>query len=205
MLILSDLEPLFIGGTRFCYLHPSNPDRCIKVLRPDRTGVARKHQMTGWKQFRPASSFDDQLKEIKAYKTLLGQKNPRIWKHIPDYYGTEATDMGIGIVTRLLRNDDGSFPPNLQDLVRQGISPALEKGITEFRSWLLEEAVVTRDLLPHNIIAVTEKDGSQRVIIVDGIGNSEFIPISTWFTFFARQKISRKLTKFTHRLELLLP
>jgi hypothetical protein len=153
MLKLKGSEPLFVGGTRYCFIHPDHADRCVKVLRPDRTGAARKARLRNWKRFLPASSFDDQLKEIKAYRVLQRRNDPELWQHVPEYFGTADTDMGLGIVTRLFRNADGSY----------------------------------------------------RVLVVDGIGNSEWIPVSTWSRFFARRKIARKIAKFRYRTRILLP
>lgn len=204
MLKFEGCEPLFVGGTRFCFIHPDYPDRCVKVLRPDRTGEARKRDAKNWKRFLPPRFFDDQLKEIRAYKELIRQNNPRIWQFVPEYFGTVDTDMGVGIVTRLYKNDDGSWPENLEKILPDGLSNSLTDGIEVFLAGVLDEHIVTRDLLPHNIIAVQRGDKKQ-VLIVDGIGNSELIPISTWFNFFAKRKITRKITKFRGRVSILLP
>ena len=67
------------------------------------------------------------------------------------------------------------------------------------------ELFLTRDLLPHNIIAVADSPERFRLVIVDGIGNSEFLPLSHWFKFCARAKIERKIRKFDHRIQILLP
>lgn len=204
MLALQGSEPLFVGGTRFCFIHPQHPDRCVKVLRPDRTGEARKAVIKNWKRVLPPRFFDDQLKEIKAYKELQRQNNPEVWRYVPEYFGTVDTDMGIGIVTRLFRNDDGSWPQNLEQQLPQGLDAALEQGIEHFVQGVANEHIVTRDLLPHNIIAVKRGEGYQ-ILIVDGIGNSELIPISTWSRFFSGQKIARKIKKFRYRVSILLP
>ncbi len=208
MLQLKGTEPLFVGGTRFCFIHPQHPDRCVKVLRPDRTGEARKRDAQNWKRFLPPRFFDDQLKEIRAYDELISQQNPRLWEHIPEYYGTVETDMGLGIVTRLYKNGDGSWPENLEEALPNGLSPALDDAIERFLQGLLREHIVTRDLLPHNLIAVKQGEGKSekyQVLIVDGIGNSELVPISTWFHFFAKRKIQRKIAKFRYRASILLP
>ena len=127
------------------------------------------------------------------------------WRHVPEYFGCVQTDQGLGIVTALYRDHDGGFPKNLEQLVPYGISDHLELAIIEFKEWLRRTLFLSRDLLPHNIIAVAGSDHSYRLVIVDGIGNSEFIPISSWFKQSARKKIERKLTKFDYRLRILLP
>ena len=74
----------------------------------------------------------------------------------------------------------------------------------EFKAWLRRELFLTRDLLPHNIIAVADHPERYRLIVVDGIGNSEFIPVSHWFRSLARLKIERKIRKFDDRTRILL-
>ena len=84
-----------------------------------------------------------------------------------------------------------------------GDDAILEEGLSEFKLWLRQELIVTRDLLPHNIIVVRESTEHCRLMIVDGLGNSEWIPVSTWFRSFARRKVERKIAKFNGRVGIL--
>lgn len=204
MMNLHNLDPFAIGGTRRCYIHPNDATRCVKVLRPDRTPSARRAAVSGWRRFKRLKSFDDQRKETKAYRRLkrCGQLD---YTHVPLYYGTVETDQGIGIVTALFRDFDGGFPKNLEELLPRGMTDALEQAVDEFKQWLRRELFLTRDLLPHNIIAVADSPERYRLVIVDGIGNSEFIPLSHWFECCARAKIERKIRKFDYRIRILLP
>ncbi|WOJ94474.1 YrbL family protein [Congregibacter variabilis] len=204
MLKLKNSRPLFVGGTRYVFQHPEHANRCIKVLRPDRTGTARKILRKDFKRHLPARFLDDQLKEIKAYRELLSRASETLWRYVPRYHGTEETDMGVGIVTQLMRNADGSWPKNLEQILSNGTDPALEAGIEEFVDAVGKLRILSRDLLPHNIIAVKE-DSGYRVMLVDGIGNAELIPLSTWSGFFARRKTQRKIRRFRQRCALLIP
>ena len=128
------------------------------------------------------------------------------WKHVPEYFGTVDTDMGLGIVTRVFRNHDGTYPLTLEHLVPKGITDSLEQALEEFKAWLRKELFLSRHLLPHNIIVVETEPSAYTLVIVDGIGNSEMIPISSWFDFFAKRKIERKIQYFDFRIsELLAP
>ncbi|GAB5415500.1 MAG: hypothetical protein Cons2KO_31030 [Congregibacter sp.] len=175
------------------------------MLRPDRTGEARKPLRKDFKKYLPARFLDDQRKEIKAYRELLTRASETLWRHVPRYHGTEETDMGVGIVTQLMRDADGTWPKNLQQLLPNGLTPELEEGLQDFTSAVRELRILSRDLLPHNIIAVREKNGSYRVMLVDGIGNAELLPVSTHFAFFATRKTARKISRFQQRCNLLLP
>lgn len=204
MIKLKHSRPLFVGGTRYCFQHPQHRDRCIKVLRPDRTGAARKLLRRDFKRWLPERYLDDQRKEIRAYRELLENASERLWRYVPRYHGTVDTDMGIGIVTQLMRNADGSWPSNLEALLPGGMTPELEEGIERFLEGVSGMRILTRDLLPHNMIAVRETRG-YRVMVVDGIGNAELIPISSWFDSFARRKTQRKIQRFRQRSAALLP
>ena len=160
--------------------------------------------MRGFRRFRSLKHFDDQWKEKRAYQFLVDLERESVWDHVPRYYGVEETDLGIGIVTELFKNEDGSFPQSLEDLLRQEGSDFPRLAIEEFKDWLRAELFLSRNLLPHNIIVVDGPQNTQKLVIVDGIGNSEFVPISTWFKAFARRKIERRIRFFNRRVELLL-
>ncbi|MEM1141223.1 MAG: YrbL family protein [Pseudomonadota bacterium] len=220
MLNLKYSRPLFVGGTRYCFAHPQYGDRCVKVLRPDRTGEVRKRYRKDFKRYLPARFLDDQRKEIIAYEALDRTASAAHWRHVPRYHGTVATDMGLGIVTELLRNEDGSWPKNLRELFslgevraqshddadeREAITTrpaqdqiALLDGIDEFLEAVRELRILSRDLLAHNIVALKE-ESRYRVVLVDGIGNAELIPVSSWSDLFAARKVERKIARFRQR------
>lgn len=202
-LTLGHNTPFAIGGTRLCFIHPDDSSKCVKVLRQDRTPQARRKTTTGFKKLRPVKHWDDQQKELTAYRHLLKRDSHALWHHIPEFFGSVETDLGLGIVTQIFRNFDGKFPRNLEQEIPHGVDANLNAGIADFKGWLRRELVVTRDLLPHNIIVVRDSAEGCRLVIVDGLGNSEWIPVSTWLRSFARRKIERKIAKFEHRVDSL--
>jgi len=46
MITLKDKEPFTSGGNRLCFRHPANPERCLKVIRSDRTPAIRRAEKT---------------------------------------------------------------------------------------------------------------------------------------------------------------
>lgn len=216
MLNLADREPFAVGGTRRCYVHPDDDNLCVKVLRPDRTAAARLANARGWRRLKGRRGFDDQRKELKAYRQL-SRRCFGDWTHVPRCHGAVDTDQGIGIVTDLHRDWHGGFPANLEELLpvapvapvalaaAGGPTGALGAAIDEFKAWLRRTRFLSRDLLPHNIIAVAVEQNRYRLVIVDGIGNSELLPLSSWFDACARRKIERKIRKFDGRVRMLLP
>lgn len=205
MLKLAGREPFAIGGTRRCYVHPEDEQLCVKVLRADRTAAMRLQAAQGWRKLKGRRGFDDQRKELKAYRTLE-RRGMGDWTHVPRCFGAVETDMGVGIVTALHRDWNGAFPPNLEQLLpKAGLSSPLAEAIAEFKAWLRRDLFLSRDLLPHNIIAVATAKERFCLVIVDGIGNSELVPFSSWFDVCARRKVERKIRKFDYRVRILLP
>ena len=204
MLRLANETPFAIGGTRRCYVHPRDEKLCVKVLRPDRTAAARLASATGWRRLKGARGFDDQRKELKAYRQLL-RRGGCDWRHVPRCHGAVDTDQGVGVVTDLVRNHDGALPRNLEQLLPDGLTAPLAAAIDEFKAWLRRDLFLSRDLLPHNIIGVALAAERYRLMIVDGIGNSELLPLSNWLKPCARLKVERKIRKFDARVRILLP
>lgn len=200
---LEGRTPFAVGGTRLCFVHPHDASKCVKVLRQDRTPQERRKLTTGIKKYRSLKHWDDQSKELIAYHQLLNRNTATVWQHIPEFFGSVETDLGLGIITRVFRNFDGEFPRNLEQEVPLGDDTILNAGLSEFKHWLRQELIVTRDLLPHNIIVVRDSAEHCRLMIVDGLGNSEWIPVSTWFRSFARRKVERKIAKFNGRVGIL--
>lgn len=203
ILSLKAHTPFAVGGTRLCFVHPDDSSKCVKVLRRDRTPQERRKLTTGIKKYRSLKHWDDQSKELIAYRQLLNRNSDTVWQHIPEFFGSVETDLGLGIITRVFRNFDGQFPRNLETEVPLGVDAILKEGLFEFKRWLRQELIITRDLLPHNIIVVRDSAKHCRLMIVDGLGNSEWIPVSTWFRSFACRKVERKITKFNGRVGIL--
>ena len=78
MIKLNDLIPFAKGGNRMCFIHPDNPNRCLKVTHPGILTKIRKSK-PWYKQLRSIESFDDNLREQNAYnQKALKSDNPEL-------------------------------------------------------------------------------------------------------------------------------
>ena len=197
---LSDREILFKGGNRLCFLHPDDANKILKVLRPEKKPELRRKQVPLYKKIRPLSAFNINLKELKAYHSL-NKKGNGIWKHFPKCFGMMETDMGSAVCQELIKEKDGSIPITLMEYIQKnGFTREIEKAMGEFFSFLLENLIVTRDLHGKNLI-LKKKNGGFRIYMIDGIGNSDFIPIANVSKTWARRKITRNLKELRNKLE----
>ena len=186
------------GGRRHCFLHPEDPGRCIKTLSDRGDPATRRRSAIWYKRFRPLSTFDDNLRELKSFHELekLGEE---VWDHFPRCFGMKSTSRGRGIVTQLIRDQDGEISQNLQDYIKQqGKTPELRAGLETFFDLLRSRVVLTRDLLDHNLVAQIGEEGLT-VFMVDGFGSSDAFPFSSWSKRLGLRKVNRKIRKFRQR------
>ena len=73
------------------------------------------------------------------------------------------------------------------------------------KNYLLDQAIIMRDLKDDNLLLQRLSDEQNRLVIIDGVGNNEFIPLSELISVFTSMKIDRKWEKFRRKLQGNLP
>ena len=69
MIDLNGVTPFAEGGNRRCFVHPNNPNRCLKVIHSGLLETIIKNK-PWYKKLRSAESFDDNLRERDAYNFI---------------------------------------------------------------------------------------------------------------------------------------
>ena len=188
------------GANRVCYVHPNDSAKLLKIIKPWKRACHKRGQAPWFKRLRPASCFDDNLIELKAFKSL--QKKQHYERHFPRCYGLVQTDMGEALCVEYIRS--GSVDNECQSLEAylqaHGFTEEIVKALDELACFLYNNAIITRDLRCFNIMLRITEQGIN-LIIVDGLGNSEFLPVSDFFPALGRIKIKRKLKRFQKRLQ----
>ena len=200
MINLSDATPFAEGGNRKCYVHPNNKDRCLKVVH---FGILEKIKKSKpwYKKIRPLESFDDNLREENAYQQkaiINGDSN--IWDHLAKWYGMKETDIGMASETELIRNG-GKIADTLESyLFKNGMTDEIKNSITTFQEWLRESLVLTKNLIPHNLVIKKEND-EMLIKIIDGLGSQAFIPLPSYSNFFAKRYVERRIELMDSRIK----
>tara|TARA_B100000963_G_scaffold348444_1_gene356021 strand:- start:494 stop:1129 length:636 start_codon:yes stop_codon:yes gene_type:complete len=199
MIYLDGIKPFAEGGNRKCFVHPDNPDRCLKVVH---LGLPRKikNNKSWYKRFRSIESFDDNLREQKAYdQKALKNDDPNLWLHLARWYGMTETSIGIASETELIRNGDMIAETLETYLFREGITEEIKASIEDFEQWLREHLVLTKNLIPHNL--VLDYQGDKILIkIIDGLGSQAFVPLPNYSNFFAKRYIDRRIELMWSRI-----
>ena len=200
MIKIKDKKWLAQGANRVCYVHPDDPNKLLKIIKPEKRAKVKKSQAPWYKKMRSSVCFDDNLQELKAFKRL--EKKEGVENYFPKCFGVVETDLGEAICVECIHSGlEGRNILSLQNYLREyGFTNEIMKALDELCCFLYDNLIVTRDLRMFNIM-VRHKNEMINLVIVDGLGNSEFIPISDFIASFARTKMQRKFKRFKQRMD----
>ncbi len=183
MLTLDSSQLVGRGLRRECYLHPADENKCVKVV------VAGDHKETAREQ---------------SYYRLLAKRRIS-WKMLARFYGNTETNRGPGAVFELIRDYNGEVSKTL----KQYLSAAGETGLDYqklsqalflLKQYLLQWKIVTMAIKPGNMVFKKTSPSEAALVVIDNIGNSDFIPICNYVDFIAVRKIRRKWQRFEKAL-----
>ena len=199
MINLEEITPFAKGGNRLCFVHPQNPDRCLKVVHPGLLEEIKKNK-SWYKKLRSIKSFDDNLREKEAYnQKALKKDDPEIWLHLAKWYGMTETNIGMASETELIKNDNEIAETLETYLFREGITEEIKKSIKEFQTWLKKHSVLTKNLIPHNLV-LSRQNEKIVIKIIDGLGSQAFIPLPSYSSFFAERYVKRRIQLMWSRI-----
>jgi len=167
------------GLHRECFEHPDNPNWCVKII--------------------VAGNSNENHREAAYYREL--DRRGISWEMLTRFHGLVETNLGEGAVFDLVRDYTGEVSGTLarylkSDELTASHSAALAGALTALKAYLLENRVITMTLKTKNILFQRAVDGQGKLVIVDNVGNSDFIPAANYSAFLARLKIQRKWHRF---------
>ena len=173
------------GRHRICYQHPQDSSKCIKILyNPDDGGKKEVRREVGY--------YRKRLTQIQHSRA------------IPDFHGKVDTPLGEGYVFDLIRDHDGGISKTLGHYIENDLlTPAeIDKLLYELRNDLIAHHIATMNLKDYNILycRTSERDGY--LVVIDNIGESEFLPVASLFSGLHRRKIDRIFARFMDTLSL---
>ena len=140
MINLDGLQPFALGGNRRCFIHPNNNYRCLKVSLEEQSKKV-KQNAPWYKKLRSEKSFDDNLREQKAYaQRALRKDNSDTSKHLAKWYGMVETSIGPASETELIRDNQNNIASTLEAyLFSYGMTDEIKIAIKEQNLELLKE------------------------------------------------------------------
>jgi len=186
MLELTDAIIIGKGTERICYIHPKDSSLCVKINH---------------------SQENKQSKKEVAYCEMLITQGKLPCKSIPQFHGTVTTNLGQGIVFERVKNFNNEAVQSLADalpvLVEVNDITTLSKILTaldELKNDLLNHCILVRDLTLKNIYIKHLEHDEIKLMLVDGFGNSDFIPIANYVKIYARLKINKRFKRLKKKI-----
>ncbi len=173
VLKLTDDLLISSGDNRSCYYHPHDRDKCIKVLHKDTPEKVNN-------------------REKKYYEIL--QRRGISWERLARYHGAEQTDQGEGLVFELVRDYDGTISKTLDYYLKLNdadMNDDIVRQIELIKQYFLTESIVFRDLITLNFLMQKTSEDKYHLIIIDGIGHNDALPLCNHSKSIARKKIKR--------------
>lgn len=201
---LAGIEPFAQGGNRQCFVHPENRNLCVKVRRPDFSLADLRRKKGFPKSLRPLSSFDDNLEEYRVLEAFNKRYGVQAFKVISNCFGFEDTDLGKGLVSELIRDDDGAISLNIKQYIWEvGITESFQEVLEEFCAFWQKMSMPSRSLLIHNVVVQQGKNGKVgRLVVIDGLGYAGVIPQFLLPKRFFQKKAARKILDLKQRIQL---
>ena len=188
------------GGNRRCYVSPINPKRCLKVLHENLLDKLKENS-AWYKRLGNNAGLDDNLRERDAYnqRAISSPINSSVWNHLAKWYGMIETNLGPASETELILND-GEIAETLETyLFREGLTPEIQEALKTFETWLRTHLVLTKNIIPHNVV-IKKENSSLILVIIDGLGCKSFIPLPKYSRFFARIYVERRIKLMWSRI-----
>ncbi|AOS82848.1 hypothetical protein BIU88_00985 [Chlorobaculum limnaeum] len=178
MLDLSKASLVGKGSSRLCYVHPEDDRKCVKVIYTRRPEINQV--------------------EMKHYRRF--QRRHVSWELLARPYGFVETSEGEGVVFSLARDFDGEISKPLEHYLSFASSrdclKHLRDALKEFKSFLFRDAIVVRELKLDNVVFQRISEGRCRLVLIDGVGNNQFLPLANYSRTFARRMLKRKWRQF---------
>ncbi|MDX9744917.1 MAG: YrbL family protein [Syntrophales bacterium] len=193
MLELEKARMVGRGKHRACYAHPHDGNLCVKVLLPQKS----------------KTPLIEAAREVAYYDDLL-EKRGVPWTMLPKYHGEIPTSRGRGFVFDMIRDHDGGVSRTLGHYLASSedtdrYAEPLGKAFDRLKDYLLEWRIVTKTLKAKNILCQKIREDEVKLVVVDNIGTSDFIPVSKYIDFLAERKIRRKWRQFERDLRKTYP
>jgi len=202
---LSHYQPVANGSSRWVYLHPHQAGFLIKVLKnklPAQQVYGLKNRL---KALKGRHKLTRHMREIEQYITVKSCRDDKFIHHLPMMTALYDTDMGFGIVVEAITDADGQLAPTLTDIIKAGQMTMQRITLLElFFERLLKSDVVAGDVHGKNIVLETQPEGTERFVLVDGLGDSTIVPtraLSWWINRYKKiEGIKKQRKRYTARL-----
>ncbi|MEJ6402945.1 YrbL family protein [Yoonia sp. 2307UL14-13] len=171
------------GVQRDVYLHPTDPTKLIKVLKPDRDQPRRKTFNGLMDRWFPSTRIRQIRKEYMEYlRVMLRHPEPGFHAPMSHMFGFVSTNAGLGCLTERVMTPDGNLGETLGRKVKNGtLTDDHIALLNDTIARLFQHGVRAGDMNPNNFVFGQRDNGSglgpKECVLVDGFGDIHAIPV----------------------------
>ncbi len=176
------------GTDQWCFLHPEDEHKCIKISK------------------QPIK--DSRLCKELRYTMKLQKRNTEKYAYpfYAQFLECVETNLGKGFVFDLIRDEDsGEISKTYEYYLMENQTVFDDQELKVAFDLLIEQMakhkVIAHDIGISNICCKIDKEGSLQMILIDGLGHRDFLPLVDRFSYFAKNKILRRI----HKIQLQTP
>ncbi|MEP1582856.1 MAG: YrbL family protein, partial [Marinobacter sp.] len=123
-----------------------------------------------------------------------------VWAHLPQFHGAVETSLGLANMSELLIDHDGVPGETLEHYLKhRGFDQPIQDAADRFCNWLLETGILTRNLLPHNLV-IADRGGQPELFLVDGLGAPAIPDKLATLPAWRQRYIGRRIRRFYLRI-----
>lgn len=204
-IVLHDDLLLIKGTTRSIFRHPDSSEWLIKLYLPEY--IERKYgtKAPWYKRKRRLGYFVGLAREWQEQLAVYLHygSHPSCMQFI---VALQPTEYGLGQIVQAVRGKDGNYAPTLKTLLVQGrFDDQAERALQHFFDWLLAAPLVISDLTTDNLVYRCDPVLGEHFCIIDGVGDSNLIPLKSFFQWWNRRSKQRWIAKLTKRISSFVP
>lgn len=204
VLDLAGQTPVAEGQLQHVYAWPGRSDLLVKVVKAD---FADRHWtgLSGWfKRRRRLGVLTNAARTIFEHLALRAA-GPFPTRHVQEFLGFVETSEGPGVVVRALRGADGRLAPTVRQLITEHrFTDQTRALVDEFGRWLVASPMIVGDLHLSNLVVAHDVVHGTRVVMIDGMGEKNLIPLNSWFPawrrFYSRARVAHIQRAIERRL-----
>ena len=185
------------GSKREAYIHPQDPNLCIKVDRLWRRGYRISPRKRLKRLLMPwLIDFWSNREEARVYRSVALKIGEEFFEHAPRCYGIVMTNLGPGLVVERVSDEDGSFSQPIDVYVKNNpgkLKHALDL-LEDLYDFLIKHDLVIYDWAnPSNFLVRKNSIRGDKIVVVDwkteGTADKD-LPWRDIFPALARKKMT---------------
>ena len=176
-----EVDPIGKGKERSCFLYPEDNSKVIKINHTETT---------------------IQTKRETRYYQQLNKRKIINFSNIPRYYGKVETNFGTGHIYDCIRDHSGKISQSLLWYFKEGMTlKELSPCLNQLKTYFIDNRIIfNHDMYEGNILLQKISPQTQRLVVIDGLGDTVLIPFLNYLPSHVISKINRRWERFIKRL-----